>query len=196
MGGAEKLRITGLVSVSTGVPPLGATAAPWSLDRSAPNHPPASGVEFTMWAREKCSAVGGAVLLSALSAFTGTATAQPQAPPSDEELHSMYCAEVLRTQITLQQHMISASSEAAGVAQPELRAQWIDTSAELLQQLARLEGVLYRLQLYMLPRIPAIDSLALAAAIRRADADVEEAPGNDVLLTQVNACENPTWLDR
>jgi len=147
-----------------------------------------------MWATGKCSARAGAALLSAVSAFTATATAQPEVPPSDEELHSMYCVEVLRTEITLQQHLISASSEAAGMAQPELRAQWIDTSAELLKRLAKLEGALYRLQAYMLPRIPAVDPLALAAAIRRANADVEESSGNDAQLTRVSACENPTWL--
>jgi len=102
----------------------------------------------------------------------------------------MYCVEVLRTEITLQQHMISASSEAAGVSQRELRAQWIDTSAELLKRLAKLQGALYRLQAYMLPRIPAIDPLALAAAIRRANTDVGESPGTDTQLTRVSACEN------
>jgi hypothetical protein len=134
----------------------------------------------------------GAALLSALPVFPDSATAQQA--PSEEELHSMYCVEVLRTEITLQQHLISASSEAAGMAQPELRAQWIDTSAELLRRLAKLEGALYRLRAYMLPRIPAIDPLVLAAAIRRANADVEEASGTDAQLTRVSACENPTWL--
>jgi hypothetical protein len=147
-----------------------------------------------MWAKGKCSAGAEAVLLSALSVFTGAATAQAPAPPSDAELRSVYCVEVLRTEITLQQHMISASSEAAGMAQPQLRAQWIDTSAELLKRLAKLEGALYRLQVYLLPRIAAIDPLALAAAIRRANADVEESAGNDAQLTRVSACENPAWL--
>jgi hypothetical protein len=147
-----------------------------------------------MCTNEKCTAVAGSVLLSVLSAFATTATAQPQAAPSDAELHSMYCVEVLRTEITLQQHMISASSDAAGAAQPELRAQWIDTSAELFKRLAKLEGALYRLQAYMLPRISALDPLPLAAAIRRASADAEESSGNDSQLTRVSACENPSWL--
>jgi hypothetical protein len=108
----------------------------------------------------------------------------------------MYCVEVLRAEITLQHHLISASSEAAGVAQPEMRKQWIDTSAELLQRLASLEGTLHRLQVYMLPRIAAIDSLALASAIRQANADVPESWSNDALLGRVTACENPTWLPR
>lgn len=99
----------------------------------------------------------------------------------------MYCVEVLRAEITLQHHMISASSNAAGVAPPQLREQWIDTSAELLQRLARLEGAMYRLQLYMLPRVPAIDSIALASAIRQANAD--GPPSRDI-----SDCENPTWL--
>lgn len=44
----------------------------------------------------------------------------------------MYCVEVIRAEIDLQQHMISASVDAAGRATtPELRQQWIDTSAEL-----------------------------------------------------------------
>ena len=80
------------------------------------------------------------------------------------------------------------------MAQPELRAQWIDTSAELLRRLAKLEGALYRLQAYMLPRIPVIDPLALASAIRQANADVRESWSNDALLGRVSACENPTWL--
>jgi hypothetical protein len=143
-----------------------------------------------MWTTERWSVGCGAVLLSAL---IGNATAQPRAP-GDAELHSMYCVEVLRTEITLQRHLISASSEAAGVAPSELREQWIDTSAELLQGLARLEGALHRLQVYMLPRIATIDSFALASAIRQANADVQESWSNDALLSRVTACENPTWL--
>jgi hypothetical protein len=147
-----------------------------------------------MWMTERWS-VGCAAVLLSLSALPGNATAQPRAP-SDDELHSMYCVEVLRAEITLQHHLISASSEAAGVAQPELRKQWIDTSAELLQRLASLEGTLYRLQVYMLPRIPTIDSLALASAIRQGNADVQELWSNDALLGRVSACENPAWLPR
>jgi hypothetical protein len=158
----------------------------------------------------------GVALLLAVS--TGNARAE-QRVPSDDELHSMYCVEVLRADIALQQHLVDASSEAAGAAsQPEQRAQWIDTSAELLQKLAKLEGTLHDLQSYMLPRIPAIDSLALASAIRQADADVEEADrcagecaeptrtdyqkpqartaawSSAALLVRVRGCENPSWL--
>lgn len=104
-----------------------------------------------------------------------------------------------------------------------MREQWIKTSAELLQGLADLEGVLYRLQAYMLPRIPALDPLALAVAIRQGEADFQESklvanrcavecagpqPNNESsqactascadnpLLTRVTACRNPTWLPR
>jgi hypothetical protein len=116
--------------------------------------------------------------------------------PSADELRSMYCVEVLRTEITLQHHMVSESSAAAGGAQPESRQQWLDTSTELLLRLAKLEGALYRLQVYLLPRIPAIDSLALASAIRQANADVQESWSNAALLDRVRACENPTWVPR
>ena len=136
-----------------------------------------------MWAANNWSVSCAAVLLSA---FTGSATAQ-QRPPSADELHSMYCVEVLRAEITLQHHMISASSEAAGLAQPEVREQWLDTSAELLQRLAKLEGAMYRLQVYMLPRIPAIDSIALASAIRRANAAAPQS-------SDISDCENASWL--
>jgi len=99
----------------------------------------------------------------------------------------MYCVEVIRAEIELQQHMISSSVDAAGRATtPELRQQWIDTSAELIQGLAKLEGVLYRLQVHMLPRLHALDSLALAEAIRQAS--TESAPDH------TSDCENPTWL--
>lgn len=148
-----------------------------------------------MWTTERWWVGCGAALLSALSAFTGSATAQPRVPSADE-LHSMYCVEVLRTEITLQHHMISELSEAAGMAQPALREQWIDTSAELLRRLAELEGALHRLQIYMLPRIPTIDSLALASAIRQANTDVQESWNNDALLSRVARCENPTWVPR
>ena len=94
----------------------------------------------------------------------------------------------------MQHQTISASSEAAGVGPPELREQWTETSAELLQGLAKLEGALYRLQLYMLPRIQTIDSLALAIPIRQANADVQESRNNDTLLMRMRACESPTWL--
>jgi len=107
----------------------------------------------------------------------------------------MYCAEVLRTEITVQQHMISASSEAAGVGEPALRAQWIETSAELLQRLAKLERALHRLQRYMLPRIPALDSYPLASAIRQANADVQDSSVNDAVLRRVRDCENPAWTE-
>jgi hypothetical protein len=162
----------------------------------------------------------GAVLLAGSCAFVGNAMAQ-QRVPNDDELHSMYCVEVIRAEITLQQHLISASNEAAGTAQPESREQWIATSAELLQQLAKLEEVLHQLQAYMLPRIPAVDSLALASEIRHAEADIEDSrtisetcagecgeparaanppqPRTDsswthaALLIRVRGCENPTW---
>jgi hypothetical protein len=165
-----------------------------------------------------------ALLLSFLSAIGTGVAAQQQQAPSDDELRCMYCIEVIRAEIDLQHHMISAADEAAGSAEvPAMREQWIKTSAELLQGLANLEGVLYRLQSYMLPRIPALDSLALASAIREGDADFQEsqlvanrcavecdAPhvtnessqacsascGNDALLTRVTACQSPTWLPR
>jgi hypothetical protein len=139
-----------------------------------------------MWMRQRRRAGCLTMLSVVLSAYTGTATGQQRAP-SDDELHSMYCVEVLKAEITLQQHMISESSDAAGMGQPGQREQWIDTSVELLRQLAKLQGALYDLQAYMLPRIPAIDSFALASAIRQADADVEESKA-------VSGCENPTWL--
>src|SRR5215472_5995701 len=145
-----------------------------------------------MWTRARWPADCAAVLLGGLSVFPGRAAAQQA--PSGEELRSMYCVEVLRTEITVQQHMISASSEAAGVGEPALREQWIDTSAELLQRLAKLERALHRLQRYMLPRIPALDSYPLASAIRQGNSDVQDSSGNDALLTRVRACENPSWL--
>jgi hypothetical protein len=155
------------------------------------------------------------VLVSALST---AASAQPR-PPSDAELRAMYCVSVVRAEIGLQHRMISASDEAAGgAATPELRQQWIDTSSELLQGLARLEVVLYRLQFFMLPRIHELDAFALASAIRQGDSDFEESRAvadrcaaqcnaasgelqvciascsNNALLSRVSACDNPSWL--
>ena len=133
----------------------------------------------------------------------------------------MYCVEVVKAQISLQQHMISESDEAANNATtPQVRQQWLDTSSELLQGLARLEGVLNRLQVYLLPRIHTLDPYALATALRQGDADFQESRetadrcavecgrlraanevqacgtscGDKAVLTRVIECDNPTWL--
>ena len=161
----------------------------------------------------------GLLLWCALSALTTNAWAQQ--PPSENELRSIYCVEVVRAEIGLQHGLISASDEAASTATtPALRQQWIDTTAELLQGLAKLEGVLNRLQSYMLPRMHTLDAYALATAIRQGDTDVEESRAiadrcatvcnvlhamderqacsascsDNVLLTRVSACLHPSWL--
>jgi len=163
--------------------------------------------------------LAGALLLSVLS-VSGSAVAQQA--PSGDELHSMYCVEVIRAEIGLQHHLISAADAAASSAPtPALRQQWIDTSAELLQGLERLEVVRYRLQTYMLPRISALDSLSLATAMRQGDADFRESRAvaeqcavectepqansqqslvcstscsDKATLNRVSACEKPAWL--
>ncbi len=133
----------------------------------------------------------------------------------------MYCVEVIRAEIELQRHLISAADAAAAAASPDTRQQWIATSAELLQGLAALESVRYRLQVYMLPRIPELDSLALATAVRQGDNDFQESrvvadrcavecdpqrsPGAEPLrctascgsqgvIGRISACQNPVWL--
>lgn len=156
----------------------------------------------------------GALALAALSVLTAGGAAQ-QPPAGADDMRSMYCVEVIRAQIDLQHHLISASDEAANSAlTPALRQQWIDTTSELLQGLAKLEAVRYRLQSYMLPRMQGLDSFALATAIREGEADFEAsraladrcatecstpqtcsaACGDTSALTRVSACQNPTWL--
>ena len=154
--------------------------------------------------RRKQPACGAWVLLAALSAFATDVAGQPPAASADE-MRSIYCVEVLRAEIDLQHHLIAASDEAANSATtPALRQQWIDTSSELLQGLARLELLRYRLQAYMLSRMHALDSFALAAAIREGEADFEASRavvqtcsascGDSSALTRMSACQNPTWL--
>jgi len=161
-----------------------------------------------------------ALMIATVSA--ATSVPGQQRAPSADELRSMYCVEVMRAEIDLQHHLISAAdAAAAGAATPALRQQWIDTSAELLTGLASLERVRYRLQTYMLPRIPALEPLALATAVRQGATDFEEsravaercavecnpqqdqsAPppacsascGNDSALSRVSACYKPEWL--
>jgi len=163
----------------------------------------------------------GALVCLALSTPGALAAAPPRAP-NESELRSMYCVSVVREEIGLQGHMITSSSEAAASAvTPEQRQQWLDTSVELLQGLQRLQDVLGRLQAYMLPRIPALDSLALGAAIRKGAADFQDARtmadrcaiqcdaahtpseqlpscnagcSDNALLARVSACDSPTWL--
>lgn len=162
----------------------------------------------------------GAVAISTLCVFTTGGAAQQPAAGADE-MRSMYCVEVIRAEIDLQHHLISASDEAANSATtPTLRQQWIDNTSELLQGLVKLEVLRYRLQAYMLPRMRALDSSALAAAIREGDADFEatraladrcaaecstpQVPngpqacstscGDTSPLARVSSCRNPTWL--
>jgi hypothetical protein len=154
-------------------------------------------------------------------ALSISAAVGAQQQPSSDELRSMYCVEVIRAEIDLQHHLISAADAAAANAiAPELRQQWIDTSAELLQGLARLEAVRYRLQAYMLPRIAALDSFALATAMRQGNADFQDsravadrcagecasgqatnqqpvvcsASCGGTTLSRVSSCDKPTWL--
>jgi hypothetical protein len=162
----------------------------------------------------------GALVLCALSVSTGVGAQQQ--PPSADELHSMYCVEVIRAEIDLQRHLISASdAAAAGALTPAVRQQWIDTSVELLQGLAKLEVARYRLQAYMLPRIRVLDSFALATAMRQGDADFQESKtvadrcaadcnsaeagnqqpfvcgascGDKAALNRLSGCDQPTWL--
>jgi hypothetical protein len=161
-----------------------------------------------------------ALVVATVSAATSV-PGQQQAPSGDE-LRSMYCIEVVRAEIDLQHHLISAAdSAAASAVTPDLRQQWINTSAELLQGLASLELVRYRLQTYMLPRIPALEPLALAAAVRQGATDFQESRavadrcalecnpqqsqsaqslacsascGNDSALGRITACYKPAWL--
>ena len=178
-------------------------------------------VAAALWSVWRTHPACGALVLSALLISSGAA-GQQQAPNNDE-LRSMYCVEVIRAEIGLQHHLISSSDAAVSSAStPALRQQWIDTSAELLQKLATLEVVRYRLQAYMLPRIPALDSLALAAALRQGDEDFQESTAvadrcavecnvpqaanqqplacsaatctDKARLIRVSACEKPTWL--
>ena len=130
--------------------------------------------------------------LSLALSVTTPVVAQQHAPSGDE-LRSMYCVEVIRNEIELQHHLISSADAAAAAAStPAARQQWISTSAELLQGLATLERTRYRLQSYMLPRIPELDPSALALAVREGNTDLHS--GDPVLLSRASACQNPAWL--
>ena len=134
----------------------------------------------------------------------------------------MYCVSVIRAEISLQQHMISAADEAASNASTaEARQRWNATSAELRTALTRLESVLGRIQAYMLPRIGALDTYALRTALRQGDEEFEQSRtmadrcavacstqrvadnevqacsagcNDNALLSRVSACDNPSWL--
>jgi hypothetical protein len=134
----------------------------------------------------------------------------------------MYCAEVIRAEIGLQHHMISASDDAANSATSAgLRQQWIDGQSSPSCSGLKAEVVRYRLQVYMLPRIGALDSHALASAIRQGETDFEDSRaiadrcavqcdalpatnpppqacgtscGDNAPLVRLSACENPPWL--
>lgn len=160
--------------------------------------------------------------LMAAMVSAATSVSGQQHAPSADELRSVYCVEVMRAEIDVQHHLISAAdAAAASAATPALRQQWIDTSAELLQGLASLELVRYRLQTYMLPRIPALEPAALATAMRQGVMDFQDSRaladrcavecnpqqsldaqalacsascGNESALGRVSACYKPAWI--
>ena len=159
-------------------------------------------------------------LFAACLAAFSTAAAAQETVPSDAELRSAYCMSVIKADIGLAQQFIAQQDAGSRSATtPEQRQQATNTVAVLREWLTKLNAVLTRLQLYLVPRMGALDPIALTAAMKRGEADVQEViaatdrcsakclplPGDQPaacnascigkdLMTRVSACTAPTWL--
>jgi len=160
-----------------------------------------------------------ALFAACLAVFSPAAVAQ-QAVPTDVELRSAYCLSVIKGDIDLQHKMIAqVDAGLKNAPTPELQQQATKVNAELREGLTKFEAVLNRLQLYLLPRMGSRDPIALTAAMKRGEVDVQEVmamaercsarcdplPGNQPaacnascidndLVMRVQACTTPTWL--
>jgi hypothetical protein len=97
-----------------------------------------------------------------------TAHAQTRAP-TDIELRAAYCTGVTQTQLKLTDSL--ATTLRAAVAPGPAAAELIDRGRERLAQR------LARLQAYLVPKVPYLDTIALAAAYHRAEEDAKTTAG-------------------
>ena len=109
--------------------------------------------------------VGLGTLLGIVAAAAPCGAQQAVLLPSDVELASAYCIGVLQRQAAMADGRMLASPGANGYA-----AQQIEQHRQELRE------SLERLQSYLVPRMPYLDTMALASAGARADADIADRP--------------------
>lgn len=115
----------------------------------------------------------------------------PSRTPTDVELKSAYCLQVLEAQ---------QSSTVAALAQPGGEV-WLRAAFQAAY--AGTAGNLARLHAYLDPRVASLDPLALSAALGRGQADASDmlaavaAPSGHVpdgLTQRVQSCATINWL--
>lgn len=127
------------------------------------------------------SRAGRSLLLCVLAAVFLAPTAFAQRPlPTDTELRAAYCVRVLQSDIANLQSLRAGIDESVArinEVPPDLQQQVLRTLQESKRDLPHMiserETALNRVQLFILPRIPYLDSTALLAATRRADSDLQ-----------------------
>jgi hypothetical protein len=119
--------------------------------------------------------------------FAGTAHAQTeQRLPTDNELRASYCITYLQGSIKFQQQA-ALSSDPTTVAQANAALTISQTS-------------LHKLQLYLLPRVPYLNAMALMGASASAQDDINRlltmTPAQiDSLTKKTDSCRDPSsWL--
>jgi len=152
--------------------------------------------------------------LALFLACVGPASAQ-LAVPTDNELRTAYCIPVVKAQIEIENQAIAMAEGQRQSPTPEAQ-NLVKEIPAMREDLAKRQTALDRLQLYLLPKMQALDPIALTAAMHRGDADVLElkasaqrcaakctsAPDWNACISQCNpdlsarvkACANPTWL--
>jgi hypothetical protein len=117
--------------------------------------------------------------------IAGTARAQEQRLPTDNELRASYCITYLQGAIRSGQQYTQSSDQAR--------------AAEAVTAIAAVQRDLRKLQQYLVPRIPYLDVPALATASASASDDLTRLPNmtpdeTQALTKKLASCRDLSWL--
>jgi len=119
------------------------------------------------WGHHAMKRITVSNLLAALG-VAATCAAQAQRSPNDIDLKTAYCIPIVESTANLYKQIILAQAESNPQNQAPDKRQLIEENRQVLEeQISNLN----RLKQYLLPRIPYLDPVALAAAQQRGKAD-------------------------
>jgi hypothetical protein len=92
-------------------------------------------------------------------------------PPTDADLKTAYCITVTQSVITNAQEVLRQASPHVNDLDPGIRQVAASTIANANESITLANDRLNRLQLYLMPRLQYLDTLALLAAMKRGETD-------------------------
>ena len=145
------------------------------------------------------------LFLLSFAMYAVATVAVAQRAPSDTELRAAYCLSLVKQEIEYQQRAIAQSETLAKNAQTPERRQAQEADAALWQGMQdAAEAIRRKLEMYLTPRLPALDPGAMLAATQRGAEDwhklfaatrCPECGNTDPgLHERRKKCFNPTWL--